>query len=73
MAEYAKKKNDELAALCKERNLPHTDQIGATKVNSSTRFGLPCGLGSLGPRSQWMELGTNDQHIPRLYCMLRVV
>lgn len=24
MAEYAKKKNDELAALCKERNLPHT-------------------------------------------------
>lgn len=24
MADYAKKKNDELAALCKERNLPHT-------------------------------------------------
>lgn len=24
MAEYAKKKNDELAALCKERSLPHT-------------------------------------------------
>lgn len=24
MADYAKKKNDELAALCKERSLPHT-------------------------------------------------
>jgi SAP domain-containing ribonucleoprotein len=24
MSEYAKKKNDELAALCKERGLPHT-------------------------------------------------
>lgn len=50
MADYAKKKNDELAALCKERSLPHTgkkadlvkrledfDAQGASAGNASSK------------------------------------